>query len=606
MSITTTYNYTSGTSFLYDSTKVGFDGTSAKLILNNNPGTFSQNYASGTGFTYNPTYTEFVGGVMRQKNQAPATLAAYAAWDSFLNVNYGTGGLTVTAFNGAAVAASVLNLTGSTNKYAQLPVDYVIGNIGTIAFVYKPNYTGVPGANQIMYGNAGTNNYFALLHGQSTGHLKLTVSNSTGTAIINGFDFGLWSPVSGTSYTFVLQLDITNGATKLFINGSQFGATVNTTGVRTASTAAYVGTDGVPADGNANFSISSLAIYTSVVGPSSVTPLPDYNFNADTISLPTFTYSGLGSILAWISTTITDTNSPQYTINGLYWNGTVWTTSNLTFAQSNTAAVISAHIATLPLANTVNVNVYTTNNANIQMSAALFTLNYTGQIYPTSSPYVAPNMALTMDALFNFLAGITATGSDGVKFYLKIGASNYWFNGVTWAISDGSYAQSNLASDVQTNAGSLPISLGAYVVPYALLHSATGSSTPALSSLSLTYSYFGPEPTPPQTCTVFGYILDEKENPIVGATVSVTNFDTFINNGIIIAQGVRTAVTDSIGYFDIDLVETATMATPAVLQFDVTYTQPQVGSGFSPLTHSFGSAPIPNTPSANITSLAFQ
>lgn len=600
--ITTTYNYSSGTGFLYDASKIGFDGTSAHLLLNNNPGAFSQNYASSAGFTYNSANTEFAGGVMRQINQSPAGLAAYAAWDASLNVNYGIDGLGVTAFNGAAIAGSVLNLTGSTTKYVQLPSTYVMGNQGTIAFIYKPNYTGNPSANQIMYGNIGPNNYFALLHSQSVGHLQLTVTNSTGTAIINAFNFGTWAPVSGTNYTIVLQFDIVNGATKLFINGSQFGGTIATTGSRTASVSAYVGSDGTPADGNANFSISAFALYTTVVGPSSITPLPDFNFNADTISLPIFTYSGVGSILAWLTTAITDTNGPQYTVNGLYWNGSAWVSSNLTFSQSNAAGTISANIATLPLSSTVAIKVYTTNNANIQMSAALFTLNYTGQIYPTSNPYIAPNIPLSLDQISVFTDVFTASGMDGVQFYLLIGSVKYWWNSSAWVVSDGSFAQSNVAMDIQTNAGSLPVGLGAFVTPYALLHSNNGSTTPSLTSLTLTYDYFGQKPTGPNVCEIFGYIIDEQDLPVPGATVSVTNNTTFINQGLVVAQGVRSAITNALGYFSINLTETTTPAVP--LLFAVRYPA-NISNNIGQNAFTFGNALVPNTPSANIATMTF-
>lgn len=602
--ITTTYNYTSGSGFIYDSSKIGFMG-SANLLLQNNSGSFTQNYASSSGFTFNASNTEFVGGVMRQKNQAPATLAFYAAWDTFLNINYGTSTLGVTAFNSAAVAAGVLNLTGSTTKYVQLPSSYVIGNQATIAFVYTPNYSGNPSSNQIMYGNSGSANYFALLHSQSVGHLQLTVSNSAGTAIINAFNFGIWNPTSGTHYTIVLQFDIINGSTALYINGVQFGSTNNTTGTRTASVAAWVGSDGIPTDGNANFSIGSFALYSSVVGPNSLTPLPDYNFNADTISLPTFSYTGPGNILAWLSAAITDMNAPQYTIEGKYWTGSAWATSNLTFAQSNTAATIIANIATLPLANTINMHVYWQNVAQLQMSTALFTLNYTGQIYPTSNPSINPNNPLTMDQLSAFIDVQSASGSDGIQFYLMISSQAYWWNGTAWVVSNQTYSQSNAAADIQTNAATLPISLGSYVTPYALLHSASGATTPSLTSLTLTYDYFGPEPTLPNSCLVFGYILDENELPLMGATLSATNPTTYINQGVVIAQGVRTATTDSIGYFSMNLIETSTLSGTNPVTFAVTYTQAQVGIGFTPVTYSLGSADIPNTPEANITSLTF-
>lgn len=601
--ITTTYDFSSGSGFNYDATKIGFSDTSADLILLNNPLNFSENYASSAGFTFNSANTQFTGGMMRQINQAPATLAVYAAWDTFLNANYGSSTLTVTPFNGASVTANVLNLTGLTNKYVQLPSAYVIGNQGTIAFSYTPNYTGHPSTNQIMYGNSGSNNYFALFHAQSTGNFTLTISNSVGGTIAN-INFGVWSPTSGTTYVIVCQVDVTNGANKLFINGSQFGTTNTATGTRTLSSGAWVGSDGVPADSNSNFSSSGFALYSSVVGPSSLTPLPDYNYNADTISLPTFTYSGPGSILDWVLTIITDTNAPQYTINGLYWNGSAWVSSNNTFSQSNTGVIITENIASLPLSNTINIKVYWTNIAQTPMSTALFTLNYTGQIFSTSNPTLSPNVPLSMDQLSVFSDVHSATGSDAIQYYLLVGNTKYWWNGTAWATSDGTFVQSNTPDEIQTNSPTLPISLGSFVTPYALLHSATGATTPSLTSLTLTYNYFGQKPAGPNVCTVFGYIVDENNAVVPGATVSVTNPTTFSNQGLIEAQCIRKAITDSIGYFSMDLCETTTVSKQ--LTFSVLYPSTISNNvGNPPNQFTFGKVLIPNTPEVNIATFTF-
>lgn len=595
--ITTSYNYSSGSGFQYDSSKIGFSGGTAKLLATNNPGlVFSQNYASGTGFTYNASNTEFVGGVLRQKAQAPAGLAAYAAWDSFLNINYGTGGSIVTAFNGAAVAAGVLNLTGATVKYVQLPVDYVMGNIGTIAFQYKPNYSGNPGGNQIMYGNIGPTNYFALLHSQSVGHLQLTITNSAGSAIINAFNFGTWNPTAGTTYTFVLQFDITNGATKLFLNGVQFGSTIATTGSRTASASAWVGSDGTPADGNANFSISGFAIYSTIVGPAGLTPLSDNNYIADTITFPTFSYSGLGHILAYTAAAVTDTNAPGYILNGRYWDGFAWVTSNNTYAQTASAANVVANIASLPLSDTVVVKMITATSINTRMSASLFSITYTGQIYPLSNPTISPTLPLTLDQLTSFVAVSSASGSDAVQFYLLIGGTNYYWSGSAWVVSDATFAQSNTAADILANAATLPIEDGVYFTPYALLHSASGLTTPTLTSLTIVYDYFGPEPVGPNVCTVFGYILDEAKNIVAGAKVTVNNPTTFFNQGIVEAQGPLVATTNSLGYFEITLAETETVSKK--LTWTVVY--PGTRGNFS-----FGKTTIPNSPTINFIDLEF-
>lgn len=598
--ITTTYAFGSGSGFNFDSSKIGFNGTLADLILQDTPEVFTQNYAASTGFTFNASNTEFTAGVMRQKNQVPANLAAYAAWNTFLNVNYGSSTLTVTAFNSAAVSGGFLDLTGSTNKYVQLPDAYIVGNQATLAFIIKPNYSGNPSVYQIIYGN-GTFpvNYFALYHSPA-GTLSLDVYDSAGAAIISGVSFGTWVPVSGASYEMVLQVDVTNGATKLFIDGVQFGSTIASIGVRTTALSAFVGRDGTNS-GNADFSIKSFAIYSAVVGPASITPLADSIYVADIITFPTFTYALAANLVAFTAATITDVNSPTYALNSKWWNGSMWTTSNLTAAQSNSAAQIVANIATFPASNTVIITAFTS-NAAVQQSFSLFNLNYTGLLYPTTNPSISPNIPLTLDQITQFITNFSASGSDGVKWFLRLNSSNFWWNGAAWAASNGTYAQANIDTDIADNIASLPVTLGVFFTPFALLHSADGLTTPTLTSLTLTYDFFGERPGGPNLCTVFGYIIDESDNVVPGATVKVLNPTTVLNQGLVMAQGYLTVISDSIGYFSITLAETTTI--DALLTFSVTYPT-TVSKSVGNNAYTFGNAKVPNTPEANITSLVF-
>lgn len=606
MSITTTYEYSSGTGFSYDAAKIGFINDKAQLILTNDTGlTYSPDISQAD---YDPEIFEVNAGVLRQKDTRPANFQNYFAWNSQLDGNYGVGTLTVTATNGAAIGDGMLDLTGGTSKYVSLSGTTALGNIGTLAFVYKPNYAGIPGTAKYMYssGNQLNNNVntFAIYH-NTDGFLWLLSRNSLGATIFSSQVGSAWSPISGTSYIFTVQLDTTNGATKLFIDGVQYGSTLTQTGVRTDSNWARVGMDRTNT-ANSNFYISSLVFYNAIVSPTDITPLEDYIYNAGTVTFPPFAYEGaVGAVQSWTSMAVVDANMPRYILNGRYWNGSTWVASNGSYAQATPAASVQTNISALPVQDTMTIlGVYTNSNV-LQASTTSFLLTYVGQIYSQTNPTIAPTSYVSMDAMTSFAAVTESTGSDGVKFFLSLSGTNYWHNGAAWVASNGSYSQANLASEINANVGSLPISLGAFVIPFAVLHSANGDSSPMLETLTMVSSYFGPAPTPPSVCTIFGYIVDEKENPISGATVSVTNPTTFINGDVVVAQGVRTTTTNSLGYFDIDLIETETMDSPALLRFDVTYTQAQVGTGFRPTTFSFGSAVIPNVPSANISTLTF-
>lgn len=605
--ITTTYNYSSGSGFVYDAAKIGFVSNMAQLILVDEPGqTFVPTISAST---YDAAILEYVGGVLRQKDQRPANATFYASWTSIVNGNWGNGSTTVTANNGASIVSSLLDLTGSTNKSVTFSAvnNAASASTGTIAFQFTPQYSGTPSSPQVfcsIYDAPGVpNSSLSILH-DVDGGFYLQIYNSDASVAINasaGF-----SPTSGTTYSVIAKYN-SGGSSSITVNGSTI-VTTNTGFTRaSSSTFASVGLmfNGV---GNANFTISNFSIYSTVVTPSSFVLTPTI-YAAATAILPPFTYAGLGDVQAFTACSITDSGMLHYTLSGKYWNGSAWVASNGSYAQANDAATLNTNISAFSPSDSLQVDAIYQAQSAAQGELGSLTLAYTGQIYPTTNPSISPNTSLSMDALSEFIAVLSASGSDGILFNLKIGAIRYWWSGSAWVVSNGTYAQSNTAADIQTNAGSLPIDTGAFVTPYALLHSADGTTTPMLTSLTLTYDYFGPEPSPPDVCKVFGYILDENEVPIVGATVSVTNETTFINGGIVIAQGVRTVKTNSFGYFSMNLVETATMPVPALLTFSVAYTSLApggVGPGFTPTTFTFGGAVIPDVPEANIASFTFQ
>lgn len=604
--ITTMYNYTSGTSFLYDSTKIGFDSNGAHLLLGANPGqTFVPDISAAT---YDNTLLEYVGGVLRQKDQRPANATYYAAWTSALNANWsgvGNGSLTVTPFNGAAISSGVLNLTGSTNKYILFdPINNADAlEQGSFEFKVTPNYTGSPSAIQTLFyisqSQVSLVNLISVFH-FTDGNLYLQICDHTGSTALT-ID-AAWSPTSGTSYTILVQYN-SSGASTIFINGSQL-VTASIAFGRSGPVA--YGAIGTSAGlGNSNFSISNLSVYSTVVTPT--TPILAQTVYSYAVAvLPLFTYSGLGSVQSYTAFSGTDSGSPHYTLSGNYWDGMTWVISDESFTQSNDKATINANIAVFPNSNTLRVRgIYQAQNSPQQNIGAM-TVTYSGQIYVMSDPTIAPNIPLTMDSLNTFVDSVIHPGSTSITYFILIGSVKYWWNGSAWAVSDGSVSQSNGSSVIQANSSTLPISLGAFVTPYAILHTPDGMTTPELTSLTLTYEYFGPNPGGPNLCTVYGYIIDENGISVSGATITVTNPLSFINQGVVVAQGLRTTKTNSVGYFTIDLVETASLSIQQLLTFQVAYTQQQVGTGFSPVNFTFGAAAIPNVPEANITSLAFQ
>lgn len=565
---TTSYDFSVPADFTL--TNISITSLVASLSLVTNPGqTFSQPFTSSTGFTFNASKTSITGGVLSQKSNAPANLSAYFAWDSFLNGNYGTGSLSVTAVNGAAINTGFLDLTGSSNKYVSLPAAYGFIQTGTAAFVVKPNYSGNPASNQIFFSNAalsGSDNVITLYHSQSVGHIVLVINDQNGTNLANT-NLGTWTPVSGTSYNFVLQFDVTNGATKLFIGGVQFGSTIAVTGTRTAPGAVYCGFDGSAPDGNPNFSINSLALYSSVVSASGATPLADIQYVADTISLPTFNYAGLGSIVGFTGfATGGDANAPGYILNGTYWNGTAWVTSNGTYAQSNTLAVVAANISSISNNNALTIQVITQSvNSSPASITGPLVVTYSGQIYSNGS--IKTNSTFTAEKLLAFVSTFNQSGADTVLFGMVVNSNTLYWNGSAWVASNGTAAQLNTLAQVQANLSTL-LTVNSNVGTFVLLTSGAGTTTPNITNFSTTYN-FGPiQPNKPALCDVYGFLLDLQSNPIAGAVVKFTmnpkvNPGGYIDDGMsLVGQSQASTTTDNNGYFQASVAQASQFLSP--------------------------------------------
>lgn len=786
MSITTNYTFTTPGNYTYNPADIEVAGGVARLIAQNNPGQiFNQDFSSSTGFTYNAANTEFAAGQVQQiaKAYRPTYYLGtfFANYDSDINGNYGNGALTGTPTGGASVSGGKLDLTGG-GKYVTYSAT---GNAdsqqyGCFRFKFTPNYTGSPATNNSLFSIHRTivtlDNLIFLTH-NSAGNIILSVYNSAGAAIINTVNLGAWSPVSGTEYEFEFNWNITGGATRLFINGTQFGATQVNVGVRDSNIllvnigAAYNGSNTVngffndvqvfncpqhtanyvpsayglsdpkqpafyagygedingdwgngvlsgtsvggasvsggelvldqsdvryvdyaglnnasnaiqegcirvrvkpnytgpapitakifcaiaEASGNSNneivifhqfttnllvanirnsagvsivtlqtagawlptagttyeielnynlnngksrlfvdgvlvasnlvstgtrtSSIGLLRIGSNVSAASAsnhyildvllfdhvqhianYTPdwsgiLP-YQYYEDVITLPQFTYSGIGNIQAFTNVVTSESNAPRYVMNGQYWSGAAWVASADTWATANPIATVLANIATLPASDTMIIKIITQNNIGTQIATSDLTLTYTGEVYPVSNPTIKPIATIGVEDVSAFTASIVAAGLDEVRFVLEVnGVDKYW-DGSAWSNSVG-YAQSNTAAEINTNVTSYDFSAGHILNIIAYLHSDTGATTPSIDNIAITYDFWSPAGVV-NTCVVHGYIFNDQGHgkPDVDITAQITSVS--YNNGIMIPTSPARAKTREDGYWELELVENQT------------------------------------------------
>jgi hypothetical protein len=205
----------------------------AKLTTNS---TATKAGGSGTGTTTGTvTYTNGVAFT--------AAATSYISWDGTSNCDFAQTGcirVTVMADSDAVLAAGPTGLTifcisqaaGNTNNLIELE----------------------------MLNTFGVNN----------GDLRLTIRDSAGSAIINGVTIGTISLYS-TPVVLELNYDLTNGETRLFVNGEQLGSTITSTGTRSSS----IDLLRINADESGNNSLDSIA-YTDLLVFDSVQHTADH------------------------------------------------------------------------------------------------------------------------------------------------------------------------------------------------------------------------------------------------------------------------------------------------------------------------------------------
>lgn len=586
----------SGSGFTYDANKIAFAGGKAKLKLISNPSqTFLPVLADSD---FDADLVEYASSVLRQKSQRPAGAVFGANYESSINANWANGSLVGTPTNGADVFQGKLQLQGGDKSVDYDGQDNVsqLGMVGCVRFRVTPNYNGSPVDNQefitICNSDNQSFNKIQLFHA-TNGAFFLLMNDQDGVNILSN-SVAPYVAVAGQTVEMELSWDLNAGKVRFFGEG-YLVADIDVSFVRSNDATIFR----VGGATGSEFSIDNLIVFDSVQHTANYTPnetvIPDADFVESGADLPAFSYSGVGNVVAFSGFSATDTNSPRYTVNGKYWNGSAWVVSDGSYAQANPKATINTNIGTLTAANTAQISVVFTDGNTLQSVGAV-TLIYTGQIYPTDNPSISPNSALTMDIFSTFAATISASGGDGIKFYLKIGSTPKYWNGTAWVTSNETYAQSNTAAEINTNASSLDVSAGVSMYVYALLHSNDGSTTPELDSATVEYSYYAPQPTGPALVTVYGYILDEAKEPIEGAVVTANNPTTIFNQGIVMAQGSITATTNELGYFELEISETENC--DKKIDWSVKYPAKR-GS------YDFGSAIIPEQVAVNIEDLDF-
>jgi len=318
----------------------------------------SYTFTTSTNYTFG-SEVEITGGEGSLLDIRPTGATCAALFDVDTDLTWGDGTTTATDAGSPTITSGQLNLTGASGNYVTYDAtsNADAQQTLTVRFTLVPNYTGNPAATQtyftISQAAASVNNEVKLYQ-LTNGNMTILVRDAAGATIIVS-NFGAWSPTSGTSYEFELNLDITSGATRLFIDGVQQGSTIASTGTRGSSIGMLrIGADANGANSAGDFKMDNFVVFDSIQHTAAhageipyADPIKYSESNPKITANTAFNSTELQSFSTTETATSPDAVRYTLSVNGQerYWNGAAWADSNGTYAQASSAADINTNIS---------------------------------------------------------------------------------------------------------------------------------------------------------------------------------------------------------------------------------------------------------------------
>lgn len=207
----------------------------------------------------------------------PASLKAHANYIIDQDFTVSGGSATGTLGGSATVGSQQLLLNNDDSAYVTYDgtsnADFP--QTGALRAAIIPNYSGNPSTDQTFMcvsKAAGDSDNLMRIRHLTNGQIQVRVFDSTGSFIINSVSLGVFNPTIGILYDIEFNYDLTGGASRLFIAGSQLGSTQTQTGTRDSSIDFVCLGDSPNLDQTANFRVDYFSIYNAVQHTTNYTP----------------------------------------------------------------------------------------------------------------------------------------------------------------------------------------------------------------------------------------------------------------------------------------------------------------------------------------------
>lgn len=243
------------------------------MIIQNKDYTFN----NPDNYIFDSNDIEFENGEIKLiKNKLLPNCSFLCGYEENINGDLGNGVLIGTPIGGADVSGGELDLSYSDKRYVDYNADLNADSqqTGCIRFKIKPNYNSSPSTEQrfflISKCHNSTENLIFMRHSYG-GALRLHMFGADGTFIFERY-LGTWTVVKNQEYEIEVNWDITEGETRIFIDGTQKGITETTKGIRNSNIGLLrIGSDRA-ANNTSNFKINNFMVFSEVQHTSNYIP----------------------------------------------------------------------------------------------------------------------------------------------------------------------------------------------------------------------------------------------------------------------------------------------------------------------------------------------
>ena len=507
-----TYNASSDYT-LSDNTKITVDENNSNKASLKVLGGEENNwdYNNSSEYTYTASDIDVIGGEARL-NPQETDATFIAMWNYYPDATYAAGSITSTG--STTITGGKLDLSGGSSQHIDFDATSNADNqqAGCINFLVTPNYSSYPGVVQIFTGIQkadGDTTNLVQIQQQTAGDIRAVIIDQN-DVVIDSTNYAKWSPSSGTEYEIEYNWDITTGAHRMFIDGTQQGATQTTTGTRSSDIDLLrIGTNAAKT-AQPDFFMRNLIIYDAVqhttdYAPSALKPF----LETDPKIVPT-----TGLVFTTALETFTETATKygsddiKYQVssddgtNWEWWSGSSW--ANVSSGQtdswyytneSNLSSVVHTNIPTLSSSGTFNYRAFlhsdngdeTPRLDNILASSPL-TYSTDDNLYidTTDDSQIAP--ATIYEWLSSSITNTTPANTD-IRVLFSTDGRVTWqtWSGTTWQAPTSATTRTDATSitDAQTNFNDLALGNGTLDARL-FLYTNDSSVTPDVDNILIT------------------------------------------------------------------------------------------------------------------------